>query len=124
MRTDTNTSSTRLQKISAGLNQDHSLSAAAVAVDEKLMDLNTLESDGKPAGAIAGAWMPAGGWRNDAFSFWKVPAAWRPGAPRRSSPVEIDRLRACVAARVVVVNHAAPEVGADRKPQDKKPQQD
>jgi peptidoglycan/xylan/chitin deacetylase (PgdA/CDA1 family) len=43
------------------------------------MDLSTVESDCKPMGGIAGARMPAGGWRNDAFSFWKLPAALRPG---------------------------------------------
>ena len=43
---------------------------------------------------------------------------------QRTSPMEIDWLRAGVAARVIVKNHAAPEVGAHRKPQDKKPQQD
>ncbi len=43
------------------------------------MDLNTDESAGKPAGAAAAAKPAAASWRNDAFSFWKLPEAWRRG---------------------------------------------
>jgi peptidoglycan/xylan/chitin deacetylase (PgdA/CDA1 family) len=43
------------------------------------MDLKTDQTQYTQAGAIAGAWPQAQRWRNDAFSFWKLPEAWRCG---------------------------------------------
>ncbi|HEY2107178.1 MAG TPA: hypothetical protein VGH29_15370, partial [Candidatus Binataceae bacterium] len=75
MRTDAHRSATHPQALSAGLNQTHRLSAA---FDEKHVDLDTVQCGGTVVGGIAGAEKTVDG-RNDVFSFWKLPAAWRPG---------------------------------------------
>jgi peptidoglycan/xylan/chitin deacetylase (PgdA/CDA1 family) len=43
------------------------------------MDLNTWESECQPTSGSADARFPAEPYRNDAFSFWKLPEAWRRG---------------------------------------------
>ncbi|HKD68587.1 MAG TPA: hypothetical protein VKB84_17215 [Candidatus Binataceae bacterium] len=43
------------------------------------MDLNTDEVESRPAEGVAGEWANADNFRNDAFSFWKLPETWRSG---------------------------------------------
>lgn len=55
------------------------------------MDLNTIENDYEPVDAIGCARPAAQPYRNDAFSFWKLPEAWRGGM---ETLIETSELRA------------------------------